>query len=440
MANKTIPELTASSTILPTHVIPFDTGTQTFKATVADLAETFANLERDRGLPAWNSGTTYGVGTIVRDATSQNGFLYVSLAGSNLNHALTDSLWWRKITDPVVGPITGNTTLGADHVDAILLVDTTLGPITLTLFTGGAPRHTKFTVKDIKGTFASNPVTIARVGSEKIEDVAANYVCNKRNRSYTFATNGTDWFVTGTSFNTKPSEGEFIGEESSQTASGSNAKGANIVANTANVYAAIIQQRTTTPNQNYGLLLQAGTSASDHCQTWRNTAGGSLAGLRGDGVLEIFGSGIKFNPTQVASSDSNTLDDYEEGTFTPSLVYDTGAPSFGYGNRGGVYVKIGKKVFFYLGITLTSFSKGSGSGNVRVGSLPFTAETFPVGVIAPCTTIFQSWNYSNIPVAYVSTGTSQILIQIQASGLALGLMNDPSATSSIYVSGSYTTA
>jgi hypothetical protein len=194
MANKTIPELTIAPSVAVTDLLPLDNGTQTFKATVLQLAEKFSDATDYRGVPIWNAAATYGVGAIVCDG-AQTGFLYVSMATSNTNHALTVAGWWRKLVKPVVAAITGNVTLGTDHYDAVLPINTTSGAINVTLFTGGAARHTSFTIKDTHGTFQTNAVTIVRAGSESIEGVAANFVCNRKYGVWTFITDGTNWFI-----------------------------------------------------------------------------------------------------------------------------------------------------------------------------------------------------------------------------------------------------
>jgi hypothetical protein len=52
--------------------------------------------------------------------------------------------------------------------------------------------------------------------------------------------------------------------------------------------------------------------------------------------------GLKFPPTQVASADPNTLDDYEEGTWTPNV--DTGNTNFTLNSyKLAVYTKVGRQ-------------------------------------------------------------------------------------------------
>lgn len=194
MANKTIPELTLAPSIATTHVIPVDNGTQTFKATVAQLAEAFADATRNRGVPVWNAAATYAVGAVVADG-AQTGYLFVSLAGSNTNHALTDAAYWRKVHKAVTAAKTASFTIGADYWDAVIPINTTAGVVSVTLPVGGLPKHASFTIKDIAGTFQTNVVTIVRAGSESIEGVAANFVCNKKFGVYTFISDGTNVYL-----------------------------------------------------------------------------------------------------------------------------------------------------------------------------------------------------------------------------------------------------
>jgi hypothetical protein len=82
--------------------------------------------------------------------------------------------------------------------------------------------------------------------------------------------------------------------------------------------------------------------------------------------------GIKFPATQSASTDANTLDDYEEGTWTPTLTFGGGSTGMTYGGQLGTYVKIGKLVWLNCRVTLTA--KGSSTGSARVTGLPFTNQ------------------------------------------------------------------
>jgi len=84
------------------------------------------------------------------------------------------------------------------------------------------------------------------------------------------------------------------------------------------------------------------------------------------------GAGITFPATQSASTDANTLDDYEEGTWTPALSASTSAPTVSYSYRPGYYTKIGNRVFVNGTIAISSIS--GGSGNSLISGLPFASK------------------------------------------------------------------
>jgi hypothetical protein len=91
----------------------------------------------------------------------------------------------------------------------------------------------------------------------------------------------------------------------------------------------------------------------------------------GNATPSASGAGITFPATQSASSDANTLDDYEEGTFTQTIIYSgTNTPT--YNNQLGRYTKIGRMVQTQI---YFSFNENGSTGNVSIGGLPFTSVT-----------------------------------------------------------------
>ena len=69
------------------------------------------------------------------------------------------------------------------------------------------------------------------------------------------------------------------------------------------------------------------------------------------------------------TASQNKLDDYEEGSWTPT--YTQGNTETGsYSAREGFYMKVGSLVYCKGMITLSN--RGSGSGAPGVGGLPFT--------------------------------------------------------------------
>jgi hypothetical protein len=85
------------------------------------------------------------------------------------------------------------------------------------------------------------------------------------------------------------------------------------------------------------------------------------------------GAGITFPATQSASSDANTLDDYEEGTFTPTLSGGFSVAPTSYTNQNGRYTKIGRLVYFTFDIDPNG-ATANGS-TINFGGLPFTVGT-----------------------------------------------------------------
>lgn len=95
---------------------------------------------------------------------------------------------------------------------------------------------------------------------------------------------------------------------------------------------------------------------------------GVTSGNANGGILQL-SRGITFPSTTIDATDVNTLDDYEEGTFTPTIAGATTAGSGTYSAQVGAYTKIGKMVFYRLSLTWTAHT---GTGNMEIRSLPFT--------------------------------------------------------------------
>ena len=89
----------------------------------------------------------------------------------------------------------------------------------------------------------------------------------------------------------------------------------------------------------------------------------------GNATPSTSGAGITFPATQSASSDANTLDDYEEGTWTPVLDRNSSSPSVTYISQAGKYTKIGNLVNVSFGLNWSANS--GGAGNYKITGLPF---------------------------------------------------------------------
>jgi len=89
----------------------------------------------------------------------------------------------------------------------------------------------------------------------------------------------------------------------------------------------------------------------------------------GNATPSTSGAGITFPATASSSSNANTLDDYEEGTWTPTVTPSSGSLT-AYGSSG-IYVKVGQSVTITGTFILTT--PGTASGSVSIGGIPFNA-------------------------------------------------------------------
>jgi len=88
-------------------------------------------------------------------------------------------------------------TVGAN--DLLINCDTSAGPITINLPNPNTYRI--LDIKDAKGTFGTNNVTLVSFGGEKIEGLTANLILRANWGCYQFTSNGTDWLKTSTAAN-----------------------------------------------------------------------------------------------------------------------------------------------------------------------------------------------------------------------------------------------
>lgn len=105
-----------------------------------------------------------------------------------------------------------------------------------------------------------------------------------------------------------------------------------------------------------------------------NIGGGNVTLGDTASILTLNGGKIAFPATQQASADPNTLDDYEEGTWTPVLTFATpGDLSVVYSLQTGTYRKVGSIVTARFQIVTTTFTHTTAAGALRITGLPFTA-------------------------------------------------------------------
>ena len=154
----------------------------------------------------------------------------------------------------------------------------------------------------------------------------------------------------------------------------------------------------------------------------------------GNATPSTSGAGITFPATQSASSNVNTLDDYETGSFTPTAVGSTTAGTATYSLAAGRYTKIGNRVFYNLRVTYTG---GTGTGNMRVGGLPFAASASTAGSTASIYAENLAGTASYIFVALISANNTYIGIDQVPTGGGGAIATTYDGAADIQISGHY---
>ena len=120
---------------------------------------------------------------------------------------------------------------------------------------------------------------------------------------------------------------------------------------------------------------------------------------------------------------ANKLDDYEEGTWTPSIDAESTSPSVSYGDRTGKYTKIGNMVTVYADIQP---SISGGSSNALITGLPFSvtsSDIRPTGVmegrninLSSGYTFFYVFSFANNDKLYIRQSGDNVT----ETGVAIG--------------------
>ena len=144
--------------------------------------------------------------------------------------------------------------------------------------------------------------------------------------------------------------------------------------------------------------------------------------------------GIAFPATPVASADAHTLDDYEEGVWTPALSYvSPGTLEVTYLDQIGYYIKVGNMVNIWGDLRLSGFTKGTASGSPIISGLPFPSKNV---IFARSQVTINVYNqiFTTQPSASIFANSSNIeLIRLVSNGASVAL-DDPDADSMFFFS------
>jgi len=100
-------------------------------------------------------------------------------------------------------------------------------------------------------------------------------------------------------------------------------------------------------------------------------AGGDVTVKTGNLVIGTSGKGIDFSATS-GTGTSELFDDYEEGTWTPDLLFGGAKVGLTLATQTGTYTKVGDVVTAVCSIKLSA--KGSSTGNATIAGLPYSVS------------------------------------------------------------------
>jgi len=214
----------------------------------------------------------------------------------------------------------------------------------------------------------------------------------------------------------------YLNFDSNRTGAGNTLSQLNFKWNGADVARINAVAGADTTNKDDGVLVFFTAAAGSPTEAMRIASTGLVTVADGltltDGNLVVAaGHGVDFSAQTAssasgASTSSEILDHYEEGTWTPVINGSTTTGSGTYGSQSATYTKIGRVVTFEFAITWTDHT---GAGSLQVGGFPFGAGSQTYYTIQLEGVSLLS-NYIAPAARVESSGSISLLIQSPVAG------------------------
>jgi hypothetical protein len=179
----------------------------------------------------------------------------------------------------------------------------------------------------------------------------------------------------------------------------------------------------------------AADGQTDPAQVVRFNPSGTV--ILKDADASATGTGITFPATQSASTNANTLDDYEEGTFSPVIQSDT-TGQFTMTTQYGRYTRVGNLVTF---VAYVEWSSRPSGGSVTLANYPFNINNGgTTGGNAATAFVVKSATDSvltNANLSFDGTGPNSTTYAYNFARSALIAVNSTSSAGFVSFSGSY---
>lgn len=134
-----------------------------------------------------------------------------------------------------------------------------------------------------------------------------------------------------------------------------------------------VDRNGSTGNSGYNM-----PDSTDATHTWTLLNDGTTNEFKVDNnavtKMKVNTTGELTTTAGITMSGSNTsLNNYSQGTWTPTISFGGGTTGITYSSQVGTYTRIGRFIFTTVLIVLTN--KGSSTGALLINALPFTVNT-----------------------------------------------------------------
>ena len=205
----------------------------------------------------------------------------------------------------------------------------------------------------------------------------------------------------------------------------------------ANTLLAAKATNTALATTNTAVALKAPLATPSFTGNATITSGNLVIGTNGKGI--DFSANADSSATG-ASTTSEILDDYEEGSWTMAVVGAAGsAGSWAMSGRAARYTKVGRVVHFSATGFLTNLGSYTGSSTLRITGLPFACDSgMDVACSASSMPIGQ-YNATNY-VPQVMASQSYLQVRKNQYGDSTAIYNEQGLNIRWNISGTYNTA
>ena len=144
--------------------------------------------------------------------------------------------------------------------------------------------------------------------------------------------------------------------------------------NGSTIVARVLSSTDTSNNDDGRISIYTKKTGQSESEKLRIDSDGHVNVKLGNLVIGTSGKGIDFSATSDGSGtdSSELLDDYEEGTWTPTILSSGSSVTINYAHQKGSYTKVGRMIRLTFYVSWPSIA-GSPTGYFDMGGLPYAA-------------------------------------------------------------------